>query len=255
MRLDELRMKKGKEKIIMLTAYDYQMAKILDEAEVDLILVGDSLGMVIQGCKDTKSVTMEDMLYHTRAVAKGAKNTPIVGDMPINSDKTVEEALKNAKRFLKAGAQGVKIEGNKSEVVKALLNAGIPVMGHVGLLPQTAESYRVKGKQPEEAQRIFNDALALDKLGVFSIVLECMPESLAERITEAVKAPTIGIGAGKHCDGQVLVINDMLGFDLSFSPKYLKRYANLNRVIKEAVARFREEVSEGIYPDREHTYH
>jgi 3-methyl-2-oxobutanoate hydroxymethyltransferase len=255
MRLDELRMKKGKEKIIMLTAYDYQMAKILDEAEVDLILVGDSLGMVIQGCKDTKSVTMEDMLYHTRAVAKGAKNTPIIGDMPINSDKTVEEALKNAKRFLEAGAQGVKIEGNKSEVVKALLNAGIPVMGHVGLLPQTAESYRVKGKQPEEAQRIFNDALALDKLGVFSIVLECMPESLAERITEAVKAPTIGIGAGKHCDGQVLVINDMLGFDLSFSPKYLKRYANLNRVIKEAVARFREEVSEGIYPDREHTYH
>jgi len=255
MRLDKLRMKKDKEKIIMLTAYDYQMAKILDEAGIDLILVGDSLGMVIQGYRDTKSVRMEDMLYHTRAVARGAKNTPIIGDMPINSDKTVEDALKNAKQFLKAGAQGVKIEGNKSEVVKALLNAGIPVMGHVGLLPQTAESYRVKGKQPEEAQKIFKDALELDKLGVFSIILECMPESLAKRITEAVKVPTIGIGAGKYCDGQVLVINDMLGFDESFAPKYLKRYANLNKVIKEAVARFKEEVSSGVYPDKEHTYH
>ncbi len=255
MRLDDLRMKKGKERIIMLTAYDYQMAKILDEAGLDLILVGDSLGMVIQGYTDTKSVTMKDMLYHTRAVARGAKNTPIVGDMPINSDKTVEDALGNAKRFVEAGAHGVKIEGNESEVVKALLNAGIPVMGHVGLLPQTAESYRVKGKQPEEAQKILDDALELDKLGVFSIILECMPESLAKRITEAVKTPTIGIGAGKYCDGQVLVINDMLGFDLSFAPKYLKRYANLNKIIKEAVARFKEEVSRGIYPDKEHTYH
>ncbi|MDH5783828.1 MAG: 3-methyl-2-oxobutanoate hydroxymethyltransferase [Candidatus Bathyarchaeota archaeon] len=255
MRLDELRMKKGKEKIIMLTAYDYQIAKILDEAGIDLILVGDSLGMVIQGYTNTKSVTIEDMLYHTRAVARGAKNTPIVGDMPIDCDKSVEDALKNAKRFLEAGAQGVKIEGNKSKVVKALLNAEIPVMGHVGLLPQTAESYRVKGKQPTEAQKILDEALKLDKLGVFSIVLECMPESLAKRITEAVRAPTIGIGAGKHCDGQVLVINDMLGFDLSFAPKYLKRYANLNKIIKEAIARFEQEVSKGIYPDKEHTYH
>ncbi len=255
MKLDQLRMKKGKEKIIMLTAYDYQMAKILCEAGIDIILVGDSLGMVIQGCMDTKSVTMEDMLYHTRAVARGAKNTPIIGDMPIHSDKTVKDALRNAKRFLDAGAQGVKIEGNKSKVVKALLNAGIPVMGHVGLLPQTAERYRVKGKQQEEAQKIFNDALKLDKLGVFSIVLECMPESLAKRITETVKTPTIGIGAGKHCDGQVLVINDMLGFDETFAPKYLKKYANLSKIIKEAVARFEEEVSSGIYPDKEHTYH
>lgn len=255
MRLDELRMRKGKEKIIMLTAYDYQIAKILDEAGIDLILVGDSLGMVIQGYTNTKSVTIEDMLYHTRAVARGAKNTPIVGDMPIECDKSVKDALKNAKRFLEAGAQGVKIEGNKSKVVKALLNAGIPVMGHVGLLPQTAESYRVKGKQPTEAQKILDEALKLDKLGVFSMVLECMPESLAKRITEAVRAPTIGIGAGKHCDGQVLVINDMLGFDLSFAPKYLKRYANLNKIIKEAIARFEQEVSKGIYPDKEHTYH
>jgi 3-methyl-2-oxobutanoate hydroxymethyltransferase len=255
MRLDEFRLLKGKRKIIMLTAYDYQMAKILDEARIDLILVGDSLGMVVQGCKDTKSVTMEDMIYHTRAVARGAKNTPIIGDMPIHSDETVELALKNAKRFLEAGAHGVKIEGNKSKVVRALLDAGIPVMGHVGLLPQTAEAYRVRGKKPEEAQKIFQDALELDKLGVFSIVLECIPESLAKKITGATEAPTIGIGAGKHCDGQVLVVNDMLGFDESFAPKYLKRYANLNKIIKEAVARFREEVSKGIYPDKEHTYH
>jgi len=255
MRLNELRMKKGKEKIIMLTAYDYQMARILDEAGIDLMLVGDSLGMVIQGYANTKSVTIEDMLYHTRAVARGAKKTPIVGDMPIDCDKSVDDALKNAKRFLEAGAQGVKIEGNKSRVVKALLKAGVPVMGHAGLLPQTAESYRVKGKQPPEAQKIFNDALELDELGVFSIVLECIPESLAERITAAVDAPTIGIGAGKHCDGQVLVINDMLGFDESFAPKYLKRYASLSKMIKEAVARFKKEVSSGVYPDKEHTYH
>lgn len=255
MRLDELRRKKGKEKIIMLTAYDYQMAKILDETGIDLILVGDSLGMVIQGHTDTRSVEMNDMLYHTRAVARGATHTPIVGDMPINSDKSVEEALENARRFREAGAQGVKIEGNKSEVIMALLNDGIPVMGHLGLLPQTAQSYRVAGTQPEEGQEIFDEALNLDKLGVFSIVLECIPESLASGITEAVEVPTIGIGAGKYCDGQVLVINDMLGFDESFAPKYLKSYVNLNKIIKEGVAKFEEEVSKGIYPDEKHTYH
>lgn len=255
MKLNALRMKKGKAKIIMLTAYDYQMAKVLDEAGIDLILVGDSLGMVIQGYKNTKSVTVEDMLYHTRAVARGAENTPIVGDMPIKSDRTVEDALRNAKRFIEAGAHGVKIEGNRAKVVKTLLKAGIPVMGHVGLLPQTAESHRVKGKQPPEAQNIFHDALKLDELGVFSMVLECMPETLAKRITEAVRAPTIGIGAGKYCDGQVLVINDMLGFDESFAPKYLKRYASLNKIIKEAIAKFQEEVSSSVYPDKEHTYH
>jgi len=218
-------------------------------------LVGDSLGMVVQGHTDTKSVTMEDILYHTRAVARGAKKTSIIGDMPINSDKTVEDALKNAQRFLEAGAQGVKIEGNKSEVIEALINEGIPVMGHVGLLPQTASSYRLKGKQPDEAEKIFQDALEIDKLGVFAIVLESIPESLAKKITEAVGTPTIGIGAGKYCDGQVLVINDMLGLDLSFNPKYLKRYANLNQIIKEAVQSFKHEVQTGKYPDKEHTYH
>ncbi len=255
MKLEEFRNRKGKEKITMLTAYDYQIAKILDEEQIDMILVGDSLGMVVQGYMDTKSVTMEDMLYHTRAVARGAKNTPIIGDMPLNSDNTVEDALRNARAFLDAGAHGVKIEGNKTDVIRALISNGSPVMGHIGLLPQTASAYKVRGKAPEEAQRILQDAVELDKLGVFSMVLESIPEGLAKRITESVSAPTIGIGAGKHCDGQVLVINDMLGLDPTFSPKYVKRYVNLNQTIKQAVEGFRQDVRAGEYPDDEHTYH
>jgi 3-methyl-2-oxobutanoate hydroxymethyltransferase len=254
-KLDEFSNRKGKEKIIMLTAYDYQIAKILDEEAIDIILVGDSLGMVVQGYTDTKSVTMEDMLYHTRAVARGAKKTPIIGDMPINSDSTVEDALRNAKSFLDAGAHGVKIEGNKTEVIKALITNGIPVMGHIGLLPQTAPAYRVRGKAPEDAQKILQDAVQLDKLGVFTMVLESIPQGLAKQITKAIGTVTIGIGAGKHCDGQVLVINDMLGLDPTFSPKYVKRYANLNKIIKKAVESFRQEVRGGEYPDYEHTYH
>jgi 3-methyl-2-oxobutanoate hydroxymethyltransferase len=249
------RNRKGKEKIIMLTAYDYQIAKILDEEAIDMILVGDSLGMVVQGCVDTRSVTMEDMLYHTRAVARGAKKTPIIVDMPLDSDSTIEDALRNAKSFLDAGAYGVKIEGNKTKVIETLISNGIPVMGHIGLLPQTALSYRVMGKAPEDAQKILQDAVQLDKLGVFAMVLESVPEGLAKQITNAVGAPTIGIGAGKYCDGQVLVINDMLGLDLTFSPKYVKKYANLNQTIKKAVEDFRQEVTGGEYPDYEHTYH
>jgi 3-methyl-2-oxobutanoate hydroxymethyltransferase len=252
---EEIKRKKDKEKIIMLTAYDFQIAKILDEMQIDLILVGDSLGMVVQGHPDTKHVTMRDMVYHTRAVAQGARNTPIIGDLPINSCNTVDDASKNAMKFLKAGASGVKIEGNKPKVVKALVKAGIPTMGHVGMLPQTAESYRLKGKTTEEAEKILQDAVELDAEGVFSIVLECIPQSLAKKITERVKTPTIGIGAGKYCDGQVLVINDMLGLDESFKPKFVKRYANLNVVVKNAVDKFKEAVFAGKYPDEEHTYH
>jgi 3-methyl-2-oxobutanoate hydroxymethyltransferase len=252
---ERIRQKKGKEKIIMLTAYDFQMARILDQTGIDLILVGDSSGMVVQGYNDTKSVTMADMVFHTKAVARGAKTTPIIGDMPINSCNKVEDCLRNAKQFLEAGASGVKIEGKKTDAVKALLNRGIPVMGHVGMLPQMAEAYRVKGKKPEEAQQILQDAQELSRLGVFSIVLECIPESLGKTITKSVSVPTIGIGAGKHCDGQVLVINDMLGFDENFRPKYVKAYADLNRTIKDAVTKFIEEVTTGKYPDEEHTYH
>jgi 3-methyl-2-oxobutanoate hydroxymethyltransferase len=252
---EKIRQSKGKAKIVMLTAYDFQMAKILDEAGIDLILVGDSSGMVVQGYSSTREVTMEDMMFHVRAVARGAKKTPIIGDMPIHSYDTVEDALKNARIFVQSRAQGVKIEGNRKDVVKALLDAEIPVMGHVGMLPQQAEKYHVKGKVPEEAEKILKDALDLDAAGVFSIVLECIPESLAKTITESTKAPTIGIGAGKYCDGQVLVINDMLGYDESFRPKYVKTYANLTRTIRDAVANFVEEVNTGKYPDMEHTYH
>ncbi|MDH5733710.1 MAG: 3-methyl-2-oxobutanoate hydroxymethyltransferase [Candidatus Bathyarchaeota archaeon] len=255
MKLDELKLLKKKRKIVMLTAYDYQIAKLLDNIGIDIILIGDSLGMVVLGYKNTKAVTMQEMLHHTKAVARGARDTPTVGDMPINSYNTVTNALTNAKSFLNAGAHGVKIEGNKPGIITALLNEGIPVMGHLGLLPQTAESYRVRGKEEKDAEKIFSDALELDKLGVFTIVLECIPESLAKKITETVETPTIGIGAGKYCNGQVLVINDMLGLDASFTPKYLKRYANLSHVIRQAVTRFKEEVLESKYPDKEHTYH
>ena len=253
---ERIRKKKNSEKIVMLTAYDYQIARILDEVGIDLILVGDSLGMVVQGLADTKSVTMEDMIYHTRCVARGAKNTPIVGDMPINSCNTPEEGLANAKRFLEVGAHAVKIEGNKPEVIRTLREAEIPVMGHVGMLPQTAQTYQhVSGKSPQEAEKILGDSLDLDRLGVFSMVLESVPESLAKKITQATKAPTIGIGAGNCCDGQVLVINDMLGLDPMFKPKFLKRFADLNSEVKNAVSKFKEEVTTGAYPDSEHSYH
>ena len=252
---ERIKQKKGKEKIIMLTAYDFQVARILDRTGIDLILVGDSSGMVVQGYADTKSVTMADMIYYVKAVARGAKTTPIIGDMPIDSCNTVEDCLKNAEQFLEAGAHGVKIEGKKTRAVEALISREIPVMGHVGMLPQMAEAYHVKGKKPEEAKQILQHAQELDEFGVFSIVLECIPESLARTITESVSVPTIGIGAGKHCDGQVLVINDMLGLDENFKPKYVKTYANLNKTVKDAVTKFIEEVSTGEYPDEEHTYH
>lgn len=241
-------------KIVMLTAYDCQMAKILEEVGVDIILVGDSLGMVVLGYENTKRVTLDEMLHHTKAVARCVKRTLIVGDMPVGSYGTAEKALENAKKFLKAGAHGVKVEGCEPEVVAALLGGGVPVMGHVGLLPQTAEKHRVSGRSPEEAQHIFEDALTLDDLGVFAIVIECVPRSLAKKITEAVKSPTIGIGAGKHCDGQVLVTNDLLGFDLNFNPRFLKRYADLNTIIKEATSKFKSEVLKGRFPDEEHSY-
>jgi 3-methyl-2-oxobutanoate hydroxymethyltransferase len=253
---EQIQALKGKQKIVMLTAYDYQIARILEANNIDMILVGDSLGMVFQGNPNTKQVTMEAMLYHTQAVARGAKNTLITADMPIHSYDTPEEALKNAKRLCEVGAQAVKIEGNQPEVIKLLRKHQIPVMGHVGLLPQTAEKFRVQGKTPEQADRIWRDALALDKLGVFSMVLECMPEWLARKITHDVKTPTIGIGAGKFCDGQVLVITELLGLvSNDHLPKFVKHYANLDKTISDAVTEFVQEVRTGKYPDKDHTYH
>ncbi|UCD97256.1 MAG: 3-methyl-2-oxobutanoate hydroxymethyltransferase [Candidatus Bathyarchaeota archaeon] len=239
----------------MLTAYDYLTARILDQTPIDLILVGDSLAMTFQGHINTKKVTMSQILYHSTVVARGAEKIPVIGDMPIASYSTPTQALRNAKRLLKTGTQGIKIEGNHPNIVQSLIDAEIPVMGHVGLLPQTAESYQVQGKEEQAAELIFQDALELDESGVFSMVLECIPETLARRITENINAPTIGIGAGKFCDGQVLVISDVLGLDDRFTPKFLKRYANLNETMRKAVELFSDEVRSGVYPDDEHTYH
>lgn len=250
----EIQALKNKRKIVMLTGYDFQTAKLLEKAGVDLILVGDSLGMVVLGYQDTKSVTLEEMLHHVKAVARGAPQTLIVGDMPINSYQTSEQALENAQKFIEAGAQAVKIEGLRPEIIKTLTENNIPVQGHLGLLPQTAEKYCLQGKTNAEAERIFQEALEIDKLGVFSLVLECIPQALAKKITETVRTPTIGIGAGKYCDGQVLVINDLLGLDISFNPKFVKRYANLHENILSAVKAFQQDVSQGKFPEEKHSF-
>ena len=255
MELEEIRRLKGVRKVTVLTAYDAQTAKIMDAAGVDMILVGDSLGMVVFGYEDTKQVTMEDMVRHTEAVARGAPHTHIIGDLPINSYDTVEDALRNAGRLLEAGAHSVKLEGNRVEVVRVLVAAGIPVMGHLGLLPQTAEVMKVRGKKRSEAERILEDARELEGLGVFSVVLECIPLDLAKQVTEAVGVLTIGIGAGVHCDGQVLVVNDMLGIDEGYSPKHSKNYANLNEVIGEAVRAYIDDVKTGKFPTDKHSFH
>ncbi|MBW2983829.1 3-methyl-2-oxobutanoate hydroxymethyltransferase [Candidatus Woesearchaeota archaeon] len=243
---------KGKDKIIVLTAYDYSTAKVIDEAGVDIILVGDSLGNVVLGYESTRDVTMEDMLRHTAAVARGAKNCLIVADMPFESDKTMGLAVKNAKLLLKAGAHAVKVEG-KPDIVEALVKEGILVMGHTGLLPQTAEHLKVQGKTEKDAKRILNEAAALEKAGCFSIVLECISRVLARMVTETLKIPTIGIGSGPYCDGQVLVSNDMLGlFDKI--PKFVRKYADLNSEIKKAVHAYIKSVKEGTFPPEEESF-
>jgi 3-methyl-2-oxobutanoate hydroxymethyltransferase len=246
---------KGVKKIIMLTAYDFQTAVSLSTCNVDLLLVGDSLGTVFQGKGSTKQVTMEEMLYHTEAVVRGANKVPVIGDMPIRSYDTEEDAIRNASQFLAAGAQGVKIEGYKPGIAAALRAKGIAVMGHLGVLPQTAAEYKVVGKKKEEAIKMKTDANCLAQEGAFAIVLECVTESLARDITETLSIPTIGIGAGVFCDGQVLVINDLLGMDDTVPPKFVKRYANLQDTIRTAVLHFVNDVETNKYPDSEHTYH
>lgn len=248
----EIKAMKNKEKIAVLTAYGYPFAKILDQAEFDIILVGDSLGMVVLGYETTKQVTMQDMLRHVKAVANGAKNTLIVGDMPIKSYNTKQDAIKNARLLIEAGAYAVKPEG-KPEIIEALVKENIPVMAHVGLLPQT-QAYKVKGKEQEEAEEIIKQAKEIEKAGAFSIIIESVPEELAKRITESVNIPTIGIGAGKHCDGQVLVINDMLGLYDKLKPKFVRQYANLWKTTKDAVLKYKQEVKQGKFPTEEHSY-
>ena len=255
--------KKDKEKIVALTAYDYPLAKIVDQAGVDLILVGDSLGMVVLGYENTIPVTMEEMLHHTKAVTRAVRRAFVVGDMPYFSfHLTKEETVANASRFLKeAGAQAVKIEGaseKRMELIRALVEAEIPVMGHVGLTPQSIHHlgrFKVKGKTRSDAKRIVEDALHLQEAGVFSVVLECVPKELAAIVTKKLDIPTIGIGAGPDCDGQILVFHDLVGFLNGYLPKFVKRYVHLHDVLIKAIGEYKEDVEKGRFPDDSHSYH
>lgn len=242
----------------MLTAYDFPTAQILDQAGIPVLLVGDSVANNVLGYESTLPVTMEEMLHHARAVARGATEALLVGDMPFLTYQTsTEEAIRNAGRFLKeAGMHAVKIEGPLFELAEALVSRGIPVMGHLGLTPQSVHAmggYRVQARTDEAAERLLADALSLDKSGVFSLVLEGIPTEVAKGVTEAVAMPTIGIGAGPHCDGQVLVINDLLGLNERV-PKFVKKYANLREEIARAVRAFADDVEAGAFPDEEHSY-
>ena len=249
------------EKLTMLTAYDYSTAKLMDEAGVNSILVGDSLGNVILGYEDTISVTMEDMIHHGAAVARGAKNALVVIDMPFMSYQTsVYDALVNAGRLMKEGRGGaVKLEGG-AEVcpqIKAIVDAGIPVMAHIGLTPQSINAFggfKVQGKSEEAARKLLADAKAVEEAGAFAVVLECVPKKLADMITKEVSIPTIGIGAGNGCDGQVLVYQDMLGMFSDFTPKFVKKYANTGEMMKEAFKNYINEVADGTFPGKEHEY-
>tara|TARA_Y100000310_G_scaffold343842_1_gene453432 strand:- start:3958 stop:4722 length:765 start_codon:yes stop_codon:yes gene_type:complete len=244
---------KSKEKIVMLTAYDYTLAKIMDNL-VDLILVGDSMAMVVLGHKDTTEIKIEDLLQATKSVSKGAKNTFIVGDMPLGSYNNNEEALISATHFINAGAHAVKIEKNPS-IAKFLTENKIKVMGHVGLTPQTITDFKVQGKDDTSAKQILQEAKELENSGCFSIVLECIPIDLAKEITNSISIPTIGIGAGPNCDGQVLVTHDLLGLFEDFKPKFVKRYTNLGREIKKAIQNYKDEVKNKRFPDDNHSFH
>ena len=252
---------KGVKKLTMLTAYDYSTALWVDRAGVDMILVGDSLAMVMLGHEDTLSVTMEEMLHHTRAVARGTQRALVIGDMPFLSYQvSVEQAVENAGRFLKEGrAQAVKLEGGAAVLkqVEAIVAAGIPVQGHLGLTPQSIAmlgGFKMQGKGEEAAKKLVDDAIALAQAGCFSLVLEAIPATVAERITQAVPIPTIGIGAGAACDGQVLVLHDLVGLFDRFVPRFVKQYDQLGQKLYEAVRRYRDEVESGAFPGPEHTF-
>ncbi len=255
------KMKQAGKKITSLTAYDYSFAKILDEAGIDILLVGDSLGSVIQGQESTLPVTLDEMVYHTRAVVRGRKRALVVADMPFLSFQvSVEEAKRNAGRFLQeGGAEAVKLEGGvvMLQTIQAIVRMGVPVMGHVGLTPQWIHrfgGYRVQGKEKAEREAILKDALAVEEAGAFSVVLEGIPADLAREITQRLSIPTIGIGAGVNCDGQVLVVHDMLGLFDVYTPKFVKKYADLKTVMAKAVKNFIAEVREKKFPDEKHSF-
>lgn len=250
---------KGK-KITMLTAYDYPFARLMDEVGIDTILVGDSLGMVVLGYESTLPVTMEEMLHHVKAVKRGVNRAFLIGDLPFMSyQASKEDAVRNAGAFMKAGCDAVKLEGGKevASKIEAIVKAGIPVLGHIGLTPQSISKlggYRVQGRDIESARRLIEDALALEAAGAFGIVLECVPYQLAKLITEKLSIITIGIGAGPYCDGQVLVIHDILGLFEKFTPRFVKVYTNLAPQIKAAIDCYKKEVETGKFPNLDHSY-
>lgn len=253
--------KENGDKLTMLTAYDYSTAKLIDEAGIDAILVGDSLGMVCLGYPDTLSVTMEDMIHHTRAVTRGAKEAFVVADMPFMSYQTsVYDAVVNAGRLIKEGhAHAVKLEGGMEvcEQIRAIVKASIPVCAHIGLTPQSVNAFggfSVQGKGEEAAKRLIEEAKAVEEAGAFAVVLECVPEALATLITQQISIPTIGIGAGAGCDGQVLVYQDMLGLYSDFVPKFVKQFKKLDSEMKDGFRAYREEVRAGLFPAKEHTF-
>lgn len=258
---DLMAKKESGRKITMLTAYDYPTAQMVDQAEIDTILVGDSLGMVVLGYTSTVPVSMEEMIHHAKAVTRGTTYAFVLGDMPFMSYQTgVERAIENAGRFMKEGeCDAVKLEGGTevAPVVKAIVTAGIPVCAHIGLTPQTAtqlSGFKVQGKDAESAQNLIKSAKDLEKAGAFMVVMECIPDILASRITKELSIPTIGIGAGKDCDGQVLVYHDTVGLFERFTPKFAKQYIKLGPMIVDAVKEYKKEVEEGVFPGEEHTF-
>jgi 3-methyl-2-oxobutanoate hydroxymethyltransferase len=261
MDIAEIKSLKGKRKITMLTAYDYPTAKLVDQAGIDIVLVGDSLANVVLGLESTTQVGMPEMLHHTKAARRAVKNALLIGDMPYSSYQlNPKECVVNAQRFIQeAGCQGVKLEwfDNCLQVTEQIIQAQIPVMGHVGLTPQTVDKiggFKCQGKDAQTAKRLIDQAVELEKKGCFAIVLECIPDKLAELITNRIKIPTIGIGAGIYCDGQVLVTNDMLGLFERYTPKFVKKYADLSPLILVAVQNFKNEVIQVKFPTPEHSF-
>jgi 3-methyl-2-oxobutanoate hydroxymethyltransferase len=258
-KLDFIQMKQKQEPIVMMTAYDYPSAKLAEQANVDMILVGDSLGMVVLGYDSTVPVTVEDMIHHTKAVKRGAKNTFVVTDMPFMSYHiSTEDTLQNAKKMVQqSGADALKVEGPVFDVISLLTNAGIPVVAHLGLTPQSVGvlgGYKVQGKEAKSAEKLLLDAKKCEQAGAIAIVLECIPFQLAEKITKELSIPTIGIGAGKYTDGQVLVFHDLIGFGVERVPKFVKQYANVNESIVKAIEAYKDEVKNRDFPSLDHSF-
>ncbi|MCM8782775.1 MAG: 3-methyl-2-oxobutanoate hydroxymethyltransferase [Candidatus Omnitrophica bacterium] len=261
LKIEQILAQKGKRKITMLTAYDYPLAALIDRAGIDMILVGDSVANVVLGLESTTQVGMQEMLHHAKAVSRAVKHALVIGDMPYESYQLdPKRSIENAKRFIEeANCDAVKLEWFERclEVAGGIIKAGIPVMGHIGLTPQTADKlggFKVQGKDTETASRLIEQAMALERIGCFSIVLECIPDRLAQRITRELKVPTIGIGAGVFCDGQVLVTHDLLGLFERFRPKFVKRYINLSELIFKAIEEFKKEVLEERFPSPEYSF-